>query len=270
MKKILGNSCAKGCLVYGVVLLAIVAVTAFGLGGLKSKFGASSQGSQAAPNTQGTQGSQGTQINTQKSGPIAPLFVMASPQPVATPQQTTVTANSPGTSGNTNQAGAGANRAAPTQEAAQPVPPTLPKGAPAGSAPAVNSQAATSADAQGGTVSGEASAPFYVVQAGDTLWSISQRFRIDVDALRSVNNMADNTIYPGEAVSLPQETSSQQGAAQQPQQPTGGNANQGASQNAGQGTTNAPAVNNAGSAGATNDTTTGLPNMPDTGINKKP
>lgn len=279
MKKILGNSCAKGCLIYGVVLLAIVAVTAFGLGGLKAKFGASSQGPQVSASTQsagGSQASQGTQASTQKSGPIVPILAMASPQPPATLQPTAVVASSTNSTGNSNQAGAGANAVAPTQESAQPIPPTLPKGAPAGSVPAVNSQAVTSADAQGGTISGGASAPYYVVQAGDTLWSISQRFRVDLDALRSMNDMPDNTIYPGQTVSLPQEANSQQTTAQQAT--NGGSANQEPAQNAGQGTgqsasqgtTNGPAENNAGSTGATSNTTSGLPNMPDTGINKKP
>lgn len=42
----------------------------------------------------------------------------------------------------------------------------------------------------------------YLVQAGDTLYSISRRFGVSVDALRKYNNMEDNTISIGQVLYL--------------------------------------------------------------------
>ncbi|HZD57184.1 MAG TPA: LysM domain-containing protein, partial [Anaerolineales bacterium] len=40
--------------------------------------------------------------------------------------------------------------------------------------------------------------PVYIVQEGDTLWAIAQRFGVSVDELRSYNNISDpNQIAPG-------------------------------------------------------------------------
>jgi LysM repeat protein len=46
---------------------------------------------------------------------------------------------------------------------------------------------------------------FYQVQFGDTLYSISQKFDIDVEQLLSYNDQItnDNTIFPGETLFIP-------------------------------------------------------------------
>jgi LysM repeat protein len=56
---------------------------------------------------------------------------------------------------------------------------------------------------QGGTITGEVSEPFYVVQPGDTLWSISQQTGVSVDALRAANGITGDIIYPGQVLVLP-------------------------------------------------------------------
>jgi LysM repeat protein len=38
---------------------------------------------------------------------------------------------------------------------------------------------------------------YHTVQAGETLWAISQRYNTTVDALRQLNDLADNTIRIG-------------------------------------------------------------------------
>src|SRR5688500_2309480 len=98
---------------------------------------------------------------------------------------------------------------------------------------------------QGGTISGEASNPFYIVQAGDTLWDIAQDYGITVDTLKSANTAISEIIKPGELVYLPQ--GGQVPAQPQAQEPL---------------VQPAPATNQ--QPGGT------LPTMPQTGINKKP
>jgi LysM repeat protein len=87
-------------------------------------------------------------------------------------------------------------------------------------------------------ISGDASSPFYIVQSGDTLWGIATRYSVDVDALRSANNVVDNFIQPGQLLYLPTNgpanpapvaaptatTSSLAPADQQPHQNEGGGA----------------------------------------------
>jgi LysM repeat protein len=62
---------------------------------------------------------------------------------------------------------------------------------------------------QGGIISGETVAPFYIVQSGDTLWEIALRFNVSVDALRAINNISDDVIQPGQLLYLPQSSQSQ-------------------------------------------------------------
>src|SRR5688500_12259459 len=106
---------------------------------------------------------------------------------------------------------------------------------------------------QGGTISGEASNPFYIVQAGDTLWDIAQDYGITVDTLKSANSAISEIIKPGELVYLPQ--GGQVPAQPQAQEPP-------VQQQPAQPLQPAPATNQ--QPGGT------LPTMPQTGINKKP
>jgi murein DD-endopeptidase MepM/ murein hydrolase activator NlpD len=45
--------------------------------------------------------------------------------------------------------------------------------------------------------------PIYIVQAGDTLWSIAQRFDVTVPDLEAINNLTDPTIYVGDKLVIP-------------------------------------------------------------------
>lgn len=246
MKGVLGNSCAKGCLIYVVALVIIVAVTAFGLGGLRARFAGSNQGAQ---------------ISAQGNGPSPASFGTAAPQtiPQQPTQQAAGQAAGQGAGSSTGQAPASAYSPAPTQPPAQPVPPSPPDVPQPASTPPSAPQSApqvfTPSEAQGGAVSGEASAPFYVVQGGDTLWEISQRFGLDAGTLRVINNLPDTTIYPGQTLIL-----SQGGVSQQPPQDGSSEAT----------TPGGSVANNTGANGAAPEPGTTLPNMPDTGINRKP
>ena len=80
---------------------------------------------------------------------------------------------------------------------------SLPTQAPNSAGPSITIQL-TAAPVQSGSISGEASAPFYIVQSGDTLWEIAQRFGVDVGALGTMNNVVDNIIMPGQLLYLPQ------------------------------------------------------------------
>ena len=44
----------------------------------------------------------------------------------------------------------------------------------------------------------------YVVAPGDTLYAIAQRYQVSPDALRQTNELASNTIVPGQRLSLPE------------------------------------------------------------------
>jgi N-acetylmuramoyl-L-alanine amidase len=46
----------------------------------------------------------------------------------------------------------------------------------------------------------------YTVKAGDTLWRISQTFKIDVDELKRVNQLNSNIIQIGQSLIIPQQT----------------------------------------------------------------
>lgn len=43
---------------------------------------------------------------------------------------------------------------------------------------------------------------FYTIQQGDTLYSLSKRFNLSVDAIKKLNNMSDNTISIGQQIKL--------------------------------------------------------------------
>jgi len=45
--------------------------------------------------------------------------------------------------------------------------------------------------------------PVYIVQAGDTLWSIASQFNVAVTDIQSINNMATTDIYVGDKLVIP-------------------------------------------------------------------
>ena len=45
--------------------------------------------------------------------------------------------------------------------------------------------------------------PVYIVQGGDTLWSIAQRFNVSVSDLEAANNLTDTNIFAGEELVIP-------------------------------------------------------------------
>ena len=43
----------------------------------------------------------------------------------------------------------------------------------------------------------------YSVAAGDTLWLISQRFNVTIDAIKSLNGLTSNVIHIGQILKIP-------------------------------------------------------------------
>jgi hypothetical protein len=211
MRAFFGNNCAKGCLIYIFAFALLVVVSSMGLSRLGSRFGVSQiQGIQ--PDLSVPQAAQG--LTVLQSGPASlnqsPLDGGMPPTPVSVPPTL-----------------------APTQPGPQPTiaPPPSQQG-------------------QGGTISGGSSQPFYIVQPGDTLWAIAQKFGVSIDAIRSANNITGDFIYPGEVIYLPVpgqsgvQSSAPPGNPPAGTQPNGGASNQGQSQDA-------------------------VPGMPDTGITSR-
>ena len=52
-------------------------------------------------------------------------------------------------------------------------------------------------------VSAQTSGPVYIVQSGDTLWSIAVRFNITLDDLMNANSLADTNLIPGQQLIIP-------------------------------------------------------------------
>ncbi len=177
MKSLLGNSCAKGCLVYFTALVLIVILTAIGIGGLSAKFGAGAQSARSGISALSTSGQPGASL----PGIVAD----------ANPPATTVAATAP---------------PAPTLPVAQAQTGT---GTGVGTAPQAQGQAQPSLPLQaqdGGAtgISAQTVSPFYIVQPGDTLWEIARQYGLDVDALRIANSIASDSIQPGQLLYLPQ------------------------------------------------------------------
>jgi len=164
MRAFLGNNCAKGCLIYIFAFALLVVVSSMGLSGLSSRFGvAQIQG--IKPDLSVPQAAQG-------------LTILQS-QPASVNQDALGGGLPPTTAG---------------------VPPTA---VPAQASPLPTTPPPPPQQGQGGTISGGTSQPFYVVQPGDTLWAIAQKFGVSIDALRAANNITGDIIYPGEVIYLP-------------------------------------------------------------------
>jgi LysM repeat protein len=206
MRSVFGNNCAKGCFIYVIAVVAVVIVASMGLSGLRAKFG----GAQVEGNP--------PQYTIQATGQMAGGTVASNAQQ---PQSTLP-----------DTAAGGGGVVVPT---ANPVPV-----APA--QPIANNTPVPS-KVQGGTLTGDGGDSFYVIQPGDTLWSIARNFGVDLDRLTSLNGLNDSIIYAGQALLLPTSTE------HQAPQPT-------------------PVANSGDGAGDSSGPTT--PSMPDTGINKKP
>ena len=43
----------------------------------------------------------------------------------------------------------------------------------------------------------------YIVQEGDSLWKLSRRFRVDVDKLKTHNQLESNNLRPGRTLKIP-------------------------------------------------------------------
>lgn len=260
MKGAFGNSCARGCMVYLVALAGIVAITMFGLGGISARFGG---------NTQPPASVQSTQNSQQPAAAAEPDSLSVAPQ--IDQGQVIPNITLPDNSTNPSNVLDGGLLPTPTPTAIPPLPP-LPTLAPQPTPPVpsgnppdtgqVTPQLFTPIEAQGGTITGEASTPFYVVQPGDTLSEIAQRLGVDVDGLDSVNNLVDDTIYPGQVLYLPLGGGglAQPPAEAQPQQPAETPGGQGG------GTTTGQVDAQPTPAGAD---VPQVPDMPNTGINKK-
>jgi LysM repeat protein len=148
------------------------------------------------------------------------------------------TGNSPPASNPPDVVADGGDSTLPTPTAGTSPPPPIASPQPVGTlAPS---------QAQGGTIQGEAGSSFYIIESGDTLWSISGRFGVTIDDLRTLNNLSGDIIYPGQVLYLP---------APQAPSPTA--------------TATANAAPNTGTGG-TQGEPTDIPSMPNTGIIKKP
>jgi LysM repeat protein len=170
MRAFSGNNCAKGCLIYLFAFVLIVVVSSMGLSGLSSRFGVTQvQGIKPALTV--PQAEQGlAALQSQPPGVIPDGFGGGLP---LTPVGLLPTV-------------------APSQPGPQPTAAPQPTTAPPPPQPG-----------QGGTISGGTSPSFYIVQPGDSLWAISQKFGVSVDALRAANNITGDIIYPGEIIYLP-------------------------------------------------------------------
>lgn len=247
MKVAFQNSCAKGCMIYVVALAGIIAITVFGLGGISARFGganvqqpASVQSTQNAQPTSAAMSTDALQVTVQadQAQAVPDLSIPGNIDPNIVLDGSTQPTPTP-------MPPLPALEVQATIAVAQPEGQTMPSGPITQATP----QIFTPLEAQGGVITGEASTPFYVVQPGDTLWEIATRFGVDVEALSSVNNLQGDTIYPGQVLYLPQGSAPMQVPVEvQPTQPP---IEQGSSDPP-PGTTDPP-----------------IPEMPNTGINKK-
>jgi len=197
MKRLLENSCMKGCTVYAIALLIVLVVSAFGLSGLSAGLGGGGEAAQspgqgasveqaasdAAGNQQGAVESSRITIEVGQPEPAeaqatpTPVPAQIQPQPQVQPEQ----------------------EPAPPAQGGAPEPPEI-----TGVIIAPQPQA----QAHAPDISGETTSPFYIVQPGDTLFGIALKFETTVEALRAANNLqaGDNLIYSGNVIYLPAAT----------------------------------------------------------------
>ncbi len=90
-------------------------------------------------------------------------------------------------------------------------PPSPPASTPTQGASQAGKTALPTILVQGEGISGQATTPFYVVQPGDTLWGLANRFGTTVDTLRALNKLGDQFIRPGQLLYLPQTQPQQSG-----------------------------------------------------------
>ncbi|MEO8289188.1 MAG: LysM peptidoglycan-binding domain-containing protein [Chloroflexota bacterium] len=204
----LGNNCAKGCFIYIAAFVLLVMVSTMGLSGLAAKFGAA---------------------EVQGNKPEVSAMTAGGNQPAPAPNMASITADGAAVPDGRGGGGVPTPASEPPPPVSQPQP--QPQVQPT-SAPPPPTQG------QGGSITGEVSSPFYIVQGGDSLWSISRKFGVDLDTLRSKNGIEDDMIHPDDLLYLPD--------ASQPAAPS------------------APPASGEGAPGASNDPT--IPAMPNTGI----
>jgi LysM repeat protein len=192
-------------MVYVLALVIVLVLGAAGLGGLSSRLGVGAQDESAS-----------MRILTTSDGDA----------PAAAPVSD---GNVPGASSQGESQAEGQSQPTAPPPAAQSAPESAP--------PAANNTPPQAQ--QSGDISGQATAPFYIVQEGDTLWGIAVRFDTTVDALAQANELGEAFIQAGQLLYLPQ--------ASQPAVP--------------------PPVAPAAPVG---EGSPSMPTMPQTGINKEP
>lgn len=174
MRAIFSNGCAKGCFILIGLFVLVVMVTTMGLGGLRAKFGIA---------------------EVQGNKPGMPAQAATTPQSSASlPPDGSIVPD--GSGGGSGGAPTPTTISAPPPPITQPEPQVQPQ-------PQATSAVSQPVEGQGGTITGEATSPFYIVQPGDSVWQISHKFGIDMDEFRIKNNIENNLIYPGQVVYLP-------------------------------------------------------------------
>jgi LysM repeat protein len=171
MRLLFGNSCAKSCLVYIVVLAGVLAIGAMGLDGLRARFGMSRP-----------------QLSTMSAGGSVADVQITMPNPAEVLGRGGGGGGLNGPVGDGSDGGTGVPTFTPV-----PIPPPV----------LVPQPTTPPAPGQGGTITGEVSQPFYIVQPGDTLWMIAQRTGVSLDALRAANGITGDLIFPGQVLVLP-------------------------------------------------------------------
>jgi hypothetical protein len=175
MRFIFGNSCARSCLVYIVVLVGVLVVGSMGLDALRGRFGMTKP-----------------ELSTMSAGATVPdvQITLSNPADVLGRGGGGGDGGLTSPTGDGSDGGTGIDFPTPT-----PIPLPLPVPVP--------QPVPQPTPGQGGTITGEVTEPFYIVQPGDTLWSISQQLGVSVDALRAANGISGDLIYPGQVLVLP-------------------------------------------------------------------